>query len=119
MGVLGNGVDDDGDGRIDESDEVNFERDWTVRLVLTANEIPPRLPLRGQRPDHRQRAAVGPQAGRPTIQPEASWRLYSIADPARPRSSPCATSSTPTPRSATARATGRSRVYDPVLARTG
>ena len=80
--LLTNEEDDDGDGLFDEPDELNFNRDWRVRILLTDTE--PNLPS--------EVVDLAPLAGPPwghdlveaTIQPQAGWREYSAADVGEP-----------------------------------
>ena len=73
---LENDVDDDVDGSIDEADELNYNRNWSVKILLSTTD--PTGDVIDTDP------SAGPPYGSsliiPTIQPLASWKEYTTTD---------------------------------------
>lgn len=73
---LGNKTDDDLDGETDEADELNYNRDWSVKILLTTTD--PSGDVIDSDPD------AGPPYGSsliiPTVQAQAGWKDYSTTD---------------------------------------
>src|SRR5436190_1542692 len=84
LGILGNGIDDDASGQVDDVSELAFERDWTVRMTLTRGATTPGAPWEVTDSSPRTGPPYGPSLVVPTIQPRATWRTYTTADPASP-----------------------------------
>jgi hypothetical protein len=79
LGVLTNLVDDDDDGRLDDYDELNSMRDWTVHILLTPDLPSYSAPWVVPDTDIATGPPWGGQSVEATVQPQAAWREYSTA----------------------------------------
>lgn len=75
-----NEADDDGDGTVDEVDELNLVRDWQMTILLTGSD--PGTAGEDIDADPLSGPPWGSTLVEATIQPEATWREYSSADAA-------------------------------------
>jgi len=80
LGLLSNGTDDDGDGDTDEPDELNLGYAWTTRIVMSTTDPSPGAPWEETDSDPTTGPPYGSTFVEPTIQPQATWRTYSVAD---------------------------------------
>jgi hypothetical protein len=82
--LLGNEVDDDGDGTVDDADELMANREWTARVVLTPAVPDPGSPWEVDDDDPATGPPWGAKRVEATVQPQAGWKEYTTDDVASP-----------------------------------